>query len=104
MRSAEESRKISELAKLEEDPIYKKTRFVLEHFEKYIEEAARSGETRFRIYFNKPGYGGFIVSYGMSEGEIFDVFTKYVAPQLRELGYVVETATSVVDYEILVKW
>lgn len=104
MRSAEEMRKISELAKLDKDPICKKTRFVLEHFEKYIEEAARSGDTRFQICFDKPGYGGVIMPYGMSESEIFDVFIKYVAPQLRELGYIAETVESRFDYEMLVKW
>ena len=104
MRSAEEMRKISELAKLDKDPICKKTRFVLEHFEKYIEEAARSGDTRFQICFDKPHHGSFIVPYGMNETELFDVFCRYVAPKFRELGYVVETNADFMCYEMLVRW
>ena len=44
------------------------------------------------------------MSYGMGEDELFDVFNKYVAPKLRELGYVVETTAHHMDYEILVRW
>lgn len=105
MRSAEESRKIADLVKLEKDPTYQKNKSVLDHFARSITSAAESGDTSYNVRFEKPGYYmDSIPTIGMNEAEIFDVFCKHVAPNLREIGYIVETYVDFGYYDMLIKW